>query len=131
MSGFVEFSADARSKTIGQNYRCRAWVNFDGSITFSPNPSTSAIRGSGNVSSITSMGTGDFKINFTTPMPSTNYSVVGIMDNGGSGVWLSSLEIYYVGSFSTTEIRINTTRVSSTSNRTYADMDYNCVAIFN
>lgn len=123
MSGIVEFSADSRSKTIGQNFRVRAWANFAGT-------GTASIRDSGNVSSITDNGTGDFTINFTTAMPTTNYSVVGIMDNGGSSVWLSSLEIYYVGTFSNTGTRLNTTRVSSVSNRTFYDMDYNCVAIF-
>ena len=48
----------------------RAWVNFNGSGTV-------AIRASGNVSSITDNGTGDYTINFTTSMPDVNYAVVG------------------------------------------------------
>jgi hypothetical protein len=51
-------------------YMCRAWVNFNGS-------GTPAIRGSGNVSSITDNGTGDFAVNFTTAMPDVNYVVCG------------------------------------------------------
>ena len=47
-------------------YGCRAWVNFNGRDTV-------AIRASGNVSSITDNGTGDYTINFTTAMPNTNY----------------------------------------------------------
>jgi hypothetical protein len=50
-------------------YGCRAWVNFDGTGTV-------AIRGSGNVSSITDNGTGDYTVNFTTAMPDTNFSGV-------------------------------------------------------
>jgi hypothetical protein len=50
-------------------YACRAWVNFNGTGTV-------AIRASGNVSSITDNGTGDYTINFTTAMPDVNYSVV-------------------------------------------------------
>jgi hypothetical protein len=50
-------------------YGCRAWVNFNGTGTV-------AIRGSGNVSSITDNGTGDYTVNFTTAMPNTNYAVV-------------------------------------------------------
>jgi hypothetical protein len=50
-------------------YGCRAWVNFNGTGTV-------AIRGSGNVSSITDNGTGDYTVNFTTAMPDANYSVV-------------------------------------------------------
>lgn len=56
-------------------YGARAWVNFDGTGTFSPNPSTTKIRASGNVSSITDNGTGSFSVNFATAMPDTNYSV--------------------------------------------------------
>ena len=70
MNGLVESSADARSKTIGQNFRCRAWVNFNGTGTV-------AIRDSRNVSSITDNGTGDYTVNFTTDMPDANYSAVG------------------------------------------------------
>ena len=53
----------------GINYSCRAWVNFNGTGTV-------AIRGSGNVSSITDNGTGDYTINFTNAMPDANYNVV-------------------------------------------------------
>ena len=48
-------------------YACRAWVNFNGTGTV-------AIRASGNVSSITDNGTGDYTVNFTTAMPDVNYS---------------------------------------------------------
>ena len=51
-------------------YPCRAWVNFNGTGTV-------AIRGSGNVSSITDNGTGDYTVNFTTAMPDVNYAAVG------------------------------------------------------
>jgi hypothetical protein len=47
-------------------YACRAWVNFNGTGTV-------AIRASGNVSSITDNGTGNFSVNFTTAMPDINY----------------------------------------------------------
>ncbi len=49
------------------NYKCRAWVNFNGTGTV-------AIRASGNVSSITDNGTGDYTVNFTTAMPDANYA---------------------------------------------------------
>jgi len=68
MSGIVDQSANARSKTIGQNFRVRAWVNFDGTGTI-------AIRDSGNISGLTDNGTGDYTVNFTTDMPDTNYAV--------------------------------------------------------
>ena len=52
------------------SFLCRAWVNFNGT-------STPAIRASGNVSSITDNGTGDYTVNFTTAMPDANYAVAG------------------------------------------------------
>ena len=50
-------------------YGCRAWVNFNGTGTV-------AIRASGNVSSITDNGTGDYTVNFTTALVDANYSSV-------------------------------------------------------
>ena len=47
-------------------YACRAWVNFDGTGTV-------AIRASGNVSSITDIGTGQYAVNFATAMQDINY----------------------------------------------------------
>jgi hypothetical protein len=60
-------------------YMCRAWVNFNGTGTV-------AIRASGNVSSITDSGTGDYTVNFTTAMPDANYAISGsgAQDNTGS-----------------------------------------------
>jgi len=51
-------------------YACRAWVNFNGTGTV-------VIRASGNVSSITDNGTGDYTVNFTTAMPDANYAMSG------------------------------------------------------
>jgi hypothetical protein len=62
----------------------KAWVNFDGTNAFSPNPSTSAIRGSFNVSSITDRGAGAYTVNFTTAMPNANYSALGTASRSGA-----------------------------------------------
>jgi uncharacterized protein (AIM24 family) len=60
-------------------FGCRAWVNFNGTGTV-------AIRASGNVSSITDVNTGTYRINFATAMPDTNYCVVaGCVYVAGSG----------------------------------------------
>jgi hypothetical protein len=56
-------------------YTCKAWVNFNGTGTV-------AIRASGNVSSITDNGTGNYTVNFTTAMPDANYVTCG--SSGGS-----------------------------------------------
>ena len=55
--------------SVATAYGCRAWVNFNGTGTV-------AIRASGNVTSITDNGTGDYTINFTAAMPDTNYNAV-------------------------------------------------------
>ena len=68
-------------------YPCRAWVNFNGTGTV-------AIRGSGNVSSITDNGTGQYRINFTTAMPDVNYSInqtAAGLDFGGTSFIISQL----------------------------------------
>lgn len=49
-------------------YGCRAWVNFNGTGAV-------AIRASGNVTSITDNGVGDYTVNFTTAMPDASYAV--------------------------------------------------------
>jgi len=51
-------------------YMCRAWVNFNASS------GTPVIRASGNVTSITDNGTGDYTVNFTTAMPDANYATL-------------------------------------------------------
>lgn len=50
-----------------ENYKCRAWVNFNGTTT----PPT--IRASGNVSSVVRNGIGSYTVNFTTALADANY----------------------------------------------------------
>jgi hypothetical protein len=68
-------------------YMCRAWVNFNGTGTV-------AIRASGNVTSITDNGTGDYTVNFTTAMTDANYSVSGFSialdSSNATNVWLKT-----------------------------------------
>ena len=59
-------------------YACRAWVNFNGTGTV-------AIRASGNVSSVTDNGTGNYTVNFITAMEDINYS----FPNGNYGLGLN------------------------------------------
>ena len=49
-------------------YGVRAWTQFNGT-------GTPAIRASGNVSSITDVSTGRYKVNFATNMPDADYAV--------------------------------------------------------
>jgi hypothetical protein len=71
-SGNVTLGSSVLATPTGSapSYLCRAWVNFNGTGTV-------AIRGSGNVSSITDNGTGAYTVNFTTAMPDVNYAYCG------------------------------------------------------
>lgn len=70
--------ATLRDALAAQNdapiYACRAWVNFNGTGTV-------AIRASGNVSSITDNGVGNFSVNFATPLPDANYAGAVLQGN--------------------------------------------------
>jgi len=77
-------NASIMSTPVGTapGYMARAWVNFNGTGTV-------AIRASGNVSSITDNGTGDYTVNFTVAMSDANYVIVGSTvgsDNGATFV---------------------------------------------
>jgi hypothetical protein len=61
------------------SYSARAWVNFDGT-------GTPSIRSSGNVSSITDNGTGQYIVNLITAAPNTNYAVVVGFNNNSQAV---------------------------------------------
>ena len=64
-SANIQFNSGYGS--VATAYGCRAWVNFNGTGTV-------AIRASGNVTSITDNGTGNYTVNFTTAMTDANYS---------------------------------------------------------
>jgi hypothetical protein len=111
-------------------YACRAWVNFNGTGTV-------AIRASGNVSSITDNGVGDFTINFTTAMPDANYCVTfGTTASSGESRLYNYACIAYddfgAGTVpSTTALRIRTGSTgSSVTSADYRDVPYQYVAIF-
>jgi hypothetical protein len=82
-------------------YAARAWVNFNGTGTV-------AIRASGNVSSITDNGTGDYTVNFTTAMPDTNYCFAfGAQDVGSTGLPTLSGNISADPTVSTFRIKVD------------------------
>ena len=94
-------------------YAARAWVNFNGTGTV-------AIRASGNVTSITDNGTGDYTVNFTTAMTDANYSVVG----GGSRTAVNMLCVT-ARNFATSSVNI--TPIDTANNK--VDSDITTVAI--
>jgi hypothetical protein len=122
-SGDVTLGSSVLATPTGSapSYTCRAWVNFDGIGTV-------AIRASGNVSSITDNGTGDYTVNFTTAMPDVNYCAVsgaGLIND--TNEFASQCNVN--GPYSTTSIRIATGYVLSTAD-SKADRSVIQISIF-
>ena len=82
-AGLLKFNSGYGS--VATAYGCRAWVNFNGTGTV-------AIRASGNVSSITDGGTGNYTINFTTAIVDANYSTVSLCGTAGVSQGLSVMQ---------------------------------------
>lgn len=76
-AGLLQFNSGYGSVTTA--YGVRAWVNFDG---------VNVIRASGNISSVTYIGTGQYTLNFSTAMPDIYYAPVFFSD-ANSGIAFS------------------------------------------
>jgi hypothetical protein len=132
MAGSLKFDTWLNDDST-ENYKCRAWVNFNGTGTV-------AIRASGNVSSITDNGTGDYTLNFTTAMPDANYAISGMVSNTVSdwvirlaGPTRGAVGVHQEGytAPTTTALRIETLYGSSgTSNGVQSDFSQVTIAIF-
>jgi hypothetical protein len=106
------------------SYSARAWVNFNGTGTV-------AIRASGNVSSITDNGVGNFTLNFAAALPDANYvptfgapvandntkGTIGVAGGYNTGVTLKT----------TTQLNIQAGNANGTS---LVDFIENNVAVF-
>jgi hypothetical protein len=105
-------------------YPCRAWVNFNGTGTV-------AIRGSGNVSSITDNGTGDYTVNFTTAMFDVNYGFSGGGNASGTGSDARGPVITQHTTMSTSAFRFYTNRNGDNAAGP-VNLDYSivCVEVF-
>jgi len=99
-------------------YMCRAWVNFNGTGTV-------AIRASGNVSSITDNGVGDYTVNFTTAMVDSNFSAscAAVQSTNTN----SAMRPFPFGNYGAGSFRV---RTADTGNNTAVDADTCFVAIF-
>ena len=104
-----------------ERFTARAWVNFNGTGTV-------AIRGSGNVSSITDHSAGNYTINMTTAMPDANYAVTGTASEDSSDS--RSVSLGFDNLFltpTTTAFRINTRNFGTSTD---VDCDYVFVSVF-
>ena len=100
-------------------YGCRAWVNFNGTGTV-------VIRASGNVSSITDNGVGDYTINFTNSMPDANYAKSGVAHDDAPGN-TATAPIYSFNQ-AASNCRIRTGITASTSGG-FSNADYQQVQV--
>jgi len=109
-------SLDGTQNGSAPIYAARAWVNFNGTGTV-------AIRASGNVTSITDNGTGDYTVNFTTAMSDANYSVSGAV--GGTNASYC-FNLRQTASLTTTSCAVSSVNPTVA----LADSAYVTVAIF-
>jgi len=103
-SGNFQFNSGYGS--VATAYGCRAWVNFNGTGTV-------AIRASGNVSSITDLGVGYYRVNFTNAMPDNNYSCCATANEPSGAVRIAC----------TTNFIANSAIVFTFSSSALADVD--------
>ena len=119
VTGDLRFNSGYGSAVIA--FGCRAWVNFNGTGTV-------AIRASGNVSSVTDNGTGDYTVNFATAMPDANYGVDMTANRVIGNV--SSDGFKFPISYSSSSVRVVTRGIGSASVGAGVDMEVVCVSIF-
>lgn len=110
-SGDLSFNSGYGSAATA--YGCRAWVNFNGTGVV-------AIRASGNVTSITDDGVGNYTVNFTNAMPDANYAFFCTTLANRAPGWNS-------GTKSTTALAVQNTIPATSSNEDVAQFN---VAIF-
>jgi hypothetical protein len=99
-------------------YACRAWVNFNGTGVV-------AIRASGNVSSITDNGTGDYTANFTTVIGDANYSVQHSFGSSGVDVG-DNVRVQAIKSMTSSAVRSYQVRAAAST----LDWEFMSIAIF-
>lgn len=114
-----DFRFNSGYGSVATAYGCRAWVNFNGTGTV-------AIRASGNVSSISDNGTGDYTVNFTTAMPNANYTVTA---TAGSTTLLTGIYIA-CGDESSAAPTASAFKIRTINQSVYADLSNVYVAFF-
>ena len=91
-----------------ERYTARAWVNCNGTGTV-------AIRASGNVSSITDNGTGNYTVNLAAALADANHSVVATASYTDSGSNMATVNIQEGGTYSTSAVQLVVQQASGTN----------------
>ena len=118
----ANFKFNSGYGSVATAYGCRAWVNFNGTGTV-------AIRASGNVTSITDNGVGDYTVNFTTAMPDANYSVLATRATGTNSTTARIFGVYSAATVLVGSVRVYSYYYDSGGNSTQ-DIDFASVSIF-
>ena len=105
--------------SVAPAYGCRAWVNFNGTGTV-------AIRASANISTVSDLGTGSYRCNFSNAMPDANYSGQVASPNGSNGTWITYMVL---GAQLTTSVAVNDSP-SAGGGGGSVDHAVVCVAVF-
>lgn len=101
-------------------YACRAWVNFNGTGTV-------AIRASGNVSSVSDVGTGRYEANLILPMSTEDsYTVLNSCNNNSDNPSEFTNATYSTFAFPYTSTKV---RIRSGHTATNQDVDLLCITI--
>jgi hypothetical protein len=113
----------ASGPSINANALAKAWVNFNGTGTL-------AVRDSFNVSSVTDLGAGNYRINFATPIANANYAYSAEVESStsqGKMILCTSLA-------ASLEIQVRAIQNGNVQASTYAggapDVDKICVIVF-
>lgn len=118
-SGNVLTSNGSAWTSAAASQYVKAWVNFNGTGTV-------AIRASGNVSSITDNGVGDYTVNLTTAIADANYSAtVSASDSSTVSAPIAHLKWNAVAP-TTTAATVRVTNDTGTA----VDTEYICMSIF-
>ena len=98
--------------TSAKAYGCRVWCLYN---------ATPSILGSANVTSLTVVGTGDVRVNFTTSMPDANYSAVFTTNEDAGTAKIANATQYAVDNVRLVTYNLAGTKVAN---------GYNSVAVF-
>lgn len=125
--GYIEYNHNSNAMTIGTNhanslqmtsdgrglsqFTAKAWANFD--------TTDSTFRDNHNFSSITDIGTGVQRLNFTNNMANTNYSAV-VSSQGGTNSGADSWNTSWV----------QTAHRTNNGNNSSVDVSHNAIVVF-
>lgn len=104
-----------------EQYLAKAWVNFNGA---SPGGLVNTIRASGNVSSVSDNGLGDYTVNFATALVDANYAV-SIMAGATTSVGVNNTN----GSPRTTQTSASSVRILTRQQASDAAYDNDLVSV--